>query len=75
VPLDLNVLAFRTVKQATEQDADAAGAQSRKIATSRKGGLIGGAVRAQRLSGERRREIAMKANQARWRKPQNPNKD
>jgi hypothetical protein len=37
--------------------------------------LIGGAVRAQRLSGERRREIAMKANQARWRKPQNPNKD
>jgi hypothetical protein len=33
------------------------------------GGLIGGKVRAERLSPEKRAEIAKKAAQARWSKP------
>ena len=34
---------------------------------AQKGGLKGGAVRAQRLTAEQRREIARRAAQARWR--------
>jgi hypothetical protein len=35
---------------------------------ARKGGLLGGPLRARKLSGERRREIASLAAQARWNK-------
>lgn len=63
--MDLNVRAFRTVREAlkdnsTEQDA--------KKAASRRGGLVGGPARAASISAERRTEIARKANQARWKK-------
>jgi hypothetical protein len=34
----------------------------------RRGGLIGGKIRAERLSDERKREIARKAAEARWSK-------
>lgn len=59
---DFSVTAFRVVQEATGQlkggfDAKALG---------RRGGLRGGVVRAQRLTPERRVEIAKKAALARW---------
>ena len=59
---DFSVTAFRVVQEATEQvkrgfDAKALG---------RLGGLKGGRVRAERLTPERRTEIAKKAAKARW---------
>lgn len=47
----------------TESDKNA-----HAVALGRLGGLKGGRARAQRLSPERRREIAKKAAEARWRK-------
>lgn len=63
--MDLNVRAFRTVQEATSEHSTEANA---KKAASRKGGLIGGRVRATSISAERRIEIAKKANTARWNK-------
>jgi hypothetical protein len=65
---DLNRMAHRIVQQATE-------AESEEPATStsvngRSGGLKGGKARAQKLSPEQRSEIARKAAEARWSKPQ-----
>jgi hypothetical protein len=62
--MDLNVQAFRLVQEATSD----AVSNSAKLASSRKGGLKGGTARAKSISPERRREIARKANAARWRK-------
>jgi hypothetical protein len=59
--MDLNVRAFRTVQAALE----GTGASKRQKAAS-KGGLRGGPSRAKSMSPERRREIAVKANRARW---------
>ena len=60
---DFSITAFRVVQEATE---------GKKVidfkALGRKGGLKGGRVRAERLSAERRSEIAKKAAQARWNK-------
>jgi hypothetical protein len=39
------------------------------------GGLVGGAARAQKLSAERRKEIARKAVAARWAKYKNKNRE
>jgi hypothetical protein len=61
--MDLNVQAFRFVQEATSEIAPE---QANKRATSRKGGLKGGRSRAVSLSAERRKEIAEKANRARW---------
>jgi hypothetical protein len=66
--MDLNVRAFRTVQEATsELPLDA----KRKRSSARKGGIAGGRNRAQKLTAERRLEIARKANQARWSGQQN----
>jgi hypothetical protein len=59
---DFAVTAFRVVQEATGQlkggfDAKAMG---------RRGGLRGGKARAEKLTPERRKEIAQKAAQARW---------
>lgn len=59
---DLNKLAHRLVKDATEPDAPPTPAQ----ANGRTGGLKGGKARAAKLSPEKRSEIARKAAQARW---------
>ena len=40
---------------------------SERVERGRKGGAKGGKLRAERLSPERRREIAQKAAEARWR--------
>ena len=64
-PRDTNQLAKFIVDVATGEQKD-----SPEVAPvnefARAGGLKGGKVRAERLSPERRREIARKAAQARW---------
>ena len=64
--MDVNVRAFRVV-QAALSDSGSPTANAKK-ASSRKGGLIGGRMRARSISPERRREIARKASKARWSK-------
>jgi hypothetical protein len=59
---DLNQIAARVVREATEPQAPKSGAQI----SGRKGGLKGGQTRASKLSPERRSEIARKAAEARW---------
>jgi hypothetical protein len=59
---DLNRLAHRLVKEATEPREKPSAAQI----NGRKGGVNGGKARAEKLSPEKRSEIARKAAQARW---------
>lgn len=59
---DLNRLAARIVKDATEGGPEETAAQI----AGRKGGQKGGNARAAKLSPEARSEIARKAAQARW---------
>jgi hypothetical protein len=59
---DLNQLAARLVKQATEPQPKESPAQR----SGRKGGLKGGKARAERLTPEERSEAAKKAAAARW---------
>jgi len=71
-PRDLNLLALAIVGEATseddeEPDAPDDGKDPAAVALGRKGGLKGGKARAEKLSAERRREIAKKAAAARWR--------
>jgi hypothetical protein len=63
--MDLNVRAFRTVQAALSDHPTEE--ENTKKAASRKGGLIGGPSRASSITAERRREIAKKASNARWR--------
>jgi hypothetical protein len=62
--MDLNVRAFRTVQAAL---ADPLLPDKRKE-SSRRGGLKGGPARANSITKERRRDIALKASAARWKK-------
>ena len=61
---DLNRLAHRLVREATEPDEEPSKAQQ----NGRSGGKKGGPARASKLTPERRSEIAKKAAAARWRK-------
>lgn len=58
---DLNSMAHRIVKEHTEPATPSASQVSGK-----KGGLKGGVARAEKLSPEKRSEIARRAAQARW---------
>lgn len=60
--IDTNKLAKSIVDKATEEKNPAA------VALGRMGGLKGGKVRAEKLSPERRKEIAQKAAAKRWEK-------
>jgi hypothetical protein len=62
--MDLNRLATRIVKQATEPE-DEPPATVAQI-NGRRGGLKGGKARAKKLSADQRSEIARKAAKARW---------
>ena len=66
--MDVNLLAFRIVEEAT---SDAPPDKARQAA-SRKGGLIGGHARARSISKERRLEIAHRASEARWKNKKSP---
>jgi hypothetical protein len=59
---DLNQMAHRIVRESTEPKSPESAAQ----ANGRVGGLKGGKARAEKLSPEKRSEIARKAAQARW---------
>jgi hypothetical protein len=59
---DLNQIAHRIVRESTEPKA----AESNARASGRKGGLKGGKARAEKLSSEKRSEIARNAALARW---------
>jgi hypothetical protein len=65
-PRDLNQLAKSLVDDATNDDGGSDDAPSRDQVNGRRGGLRGGVARAEKLSPERRSEIARKAAQARW---------
>ena len=67
-PVDINQLAQSVVKSATEGEQEPAddGKNPAAVALGRLGGKKGGRVRAERLSPQRRREIAQKAAQVRW---------
>lgn len=62
--MDLNVRAFRTVQAALAEPA----ASDKRKEAARKGGLRGGPSRAQSISPKRRKEIAVRASAARWKK-------
>ncbi len=66
---DFSVTAFRVVQEATGQIEPKPKRAIDFKALGRLGGLKGGRVRAERLTSERRVEIAKKAAQARWGKP------
>ncbi|HUD04763.1 MAG TPA: hypothetical protein VMR59_02140 [Patescibacteria group bacterium] len=59
---DINQLAHVLVKKATEEKNPAA------VALGRLGGLVGGHARAKKLSSKRKKDIAKKAAEARWKK-------
>lgn len=68
-PKDTNQLAKLIVDIATGQAEDKdpdAGKDPNAVALGRKGGKIGGKVRAKRLSALKRKEIAKKAAKKRW---------
>jgi hypothetical protein len=74
-PRDPNQLAKRIVDLAVGEVTDdalpqptAPGKDPAAVALGRRGGLKGGRVRAEKLSEERRREIAQAAARARWHK-------
>jgi hypothetical protein len=61
--MDLNTRAFAVVSKATNETPESDGGRRE---AARKAGRLGGAARAKVLTPQRRREIAVKANQARW---------
>lgn len=63
---DTNVIAANIVGQATDEAHIVKNPAA--VALGRLGGLKGGRARAEKLTGERRTEIAKKAAQARWEK-------
>jgi hypothetical protein len=71
-PKDSNQLAKSIVDQATGGDnstpVDESGKNPAAVALGRLGGLKGGKARAESLTAKKRKEIAKKAAQARWKK-------
>lgn len=67
---DFTQVAFRIGQRAAhiEPPAEEAEPLSPKAAAGKKGGIKGGAARAERLSADQRSQIAKKAADARWRK-------
>jgi hypothetical protein len=63
-PADLNRLAAAIVDDATDETPPEP--ESRQASAGRKGGVKGGKARAERLTPERRSEIARAAAEARW---------
>ena len=63
---DANVLASRIVEAATREDDPKPEKDPAAVALGRRGGLKGGKARAEKLTPERRSEIALIAARARW---------
>lgn len=74
-PADVNLMAAAIVKEATGPEETPkltnkpeSGKNSAAVALGRLGGLKGGKARAEKLSAEKRKDIARKAAEARWKK-------
>ncbi len=68
---DANLTAFRVMQEATTEDEQEEAPPEKNpaaVALGRLGGKKGGKARAESLSPEKRREIARKAAEARWKK-------
>ena len=63
---DFSVTAFRVVREATERTEPKLTKVFDAKALGRLGGLKGGKARAEKLSPERRKEIAIQGAKARW---------
>jgi hypothetical protein len=66
---DINILASRIVAKATEESIEDKPVREKNpaaVALGRLGGLKGGKARAEKLSAKRRKAIAQKAAQVRW---------
>jgi hypothetical protein len=59
--MDLNVSVFRIVQRLTAENKG-----DKKSSSARSAGKLGGPARAAKLDPARRKEIAIKANLARW---------
>ncbi len=69
-PADTNKRAFDIVRESVGEapEPEKSDKDPAAVALGRKGGLKGGKARAEKLSPEKRREIAKIAAQARWKK-------
>jgi hypothetical protein len=65
---DLNQTAFNIVQQSTGQAEPVPEKNPAAVALGRLGGLKGGKARAESLSTDRRKEIAIQAARSRWAK-------
>lgn len=65
-PLDVNLLAAKTVEQATGGEEAESGKNPHAVALGRLGGKKGGPARARKLTAARRQEIAQRAARVRW---------
>lgn len=66
---DINVLAKSIVDKATKEPSEGKPEKNpAAVALGRLGGLKGGKARAEKLSAKKRKEIAKKAAEARWKK-------
>ncbi len=64
---DINVVAKSIIEKATEEpNKEIPQKNPAAVALGRLGGLKGGKARAKKLSAKKRKEIAQKAAQARW---------
>lgn len=76
---DLNVLASEIVKAATEGEPETPPVEDTRnpnaVALGRLGGAKGGKARAEKLTTERKKEIAKKAAKARWDKAKREKKE
>jgi hypothetical protein len=61
--MDLNVTAFRIVRQLTTENKE-----DKRSTAGRAGGKVGGPARALKLTADERKKIAEKANKARWKR-------
>jgi hypothetical protein len=74
MPKDQNKLAYKIVQMSTDEPPAKELKKNEAVISKylasigKKGGLIGGKVRAQRLTPERRKEIARKAAMTRWKR-------
>lgn len=59
--MDLNVNAFRIVRDLTTENKE-----DRRAQAARAGGRVGGPARAAKLTAQERKTIAIKASRARW---------
>lgn len=65
-PRDINALAAHITEEATGEPAPDTNKNASAAARGKLGGLKGGKARKEKLTPERRSEIAKKAAQARW---------